>query len=135
MRILLLIVVCTLAAAGGCAGPIQERPLAMPPAPAHISHPVFIKLNDPARADELIHDCNVMLTQIPSVVSYAVGRHLDTGRDTVDGDYDVALYVGFDSLEGYAEYVDHPLHVELVRKWRPHWLWIRVHDFQDETPR
>lgn len=113
----------------GCA----TRPAA-PTRPAVVNHVVFFKLSNPAEADALIADCDARAPRIPGVVSYYCGRHVDTGRPTVDGDYDVGFFVGFDSLEAYRTYVDHPDHVWLVQKWRPRWEWIRVHDILDQTP-
>ena len=96
--------------------------------------PAFFKLKNPADADELVRDCDRKLATIRGVVSYYAGKHLDVGRATVDGDYDVGLYVGFMTEADYAEYVEHPAHIEVVRKWRPRWRWIRVHDVLDITP-
>ena len=104
------------------------------PRPAVISHVVFVELADPADAPAVIADCDEMLASIPSVVSYAAGPPLDTGRSTVIEDYHVGLYIGFDTEEDYAHYVDHPNHVGLVEKWRPKITALRVYDYQDVTP-
>lgn len=103
------------------------------PRPAAISHVVLVELNDPTRADELIADCDRLLSTIPGVVSYAVGKHIDTGRANVIADYDVGIYIGYDSTDDYATYVTHPQHVEILDKWRPV-SRIVVRDFLDETP-
>lgn len=116
------------AALGGCAA------MSRPTRPAAISHVVFVKLKNPAEAPALIADSDRLLPAIPSVVSYACGQHLDTGRTNIDGNYDVGLYVGFDDEAGYRTYVDHPNHVELVNTWRSKWEWIRIHDVGDSTP-
>ncbi|MFB3431954.1 MAG: Dabb family protein [Phycisphaerales bacterium] len=105
----------------------------LPPRPALINHPVFFTLKDPSQADELIADCNQRLARIPGIVSYYCGRHFETGRDTVDGNYTVGLFVGFDSAEDYEAYVVHPEHVALVQKWRPRADALRVHDILDES--
>ena len=106
----------------------------LPPRPATINHVVFFKLQNPADADELITDCDRMLATIPGVVSYYAGKHIDTGRLTVNADYDVGLYIGFENEADYSAYVVHPNHVEGVNKWKPRWEWIRVHDVLDDTP-
>ena len=93
-----------------------------------INHVVLIKLDDPRDAGELMDDCDRLLPTIEVVRGYWCGQHGDFGRSTVDGDYDVALYVGFDSADEYATYVDHENHVELVEMWKPKFEWIRVHD-------
>lgn len=113
------------ACAAGCMGP---------PRPARINHLAFFKLKDPADAEALIRDCDEKLAAIPGIVSYYAGRHLDVGRTTVDGDYDVGFYVGFMTRDDYDVYVDHPYHKEVVAKWRPKLEWLRVHDVLDETP-
>ncbi|MFG0330405.1 MAG: Dabb family protein [Phycisphaerales bacterium] len=101
---------------------------------AVVNHPVFFVLNDPSDAAELIDDCDQLIASIPEVSSYYCGRPVDTGRATVLSDYDVGLYVGFDSLQDYAAYVDHPNHIEIVEKWRPRAEVIAVRDVLDDTP-
>lgn len=107
----------------GCtAGPGASQPVAA------INHFVFFKLDDPARADDLIRDCRERIVTIPSVASHYVGRHHDIGRPGVDSGYDVGLYVGFDNEADYLAYLDHPDHLELVGNWRDQWEWIRIYD-------
>ena len=115
--------------AAGCA-----HRQAAPTRPALISHVVLIALNDPSQAGAAIADCDAMLANIPGVVSYAAGQHLETGRATVDGSYDLGLYIGFDSVEAYSAYVVHPNHVGLVNKWKPSIKQMRVFDISDELP-
>jgi len=105
-----------------------------PPRPAVINHVVFIKLIDLEDGDLLVMECDRDIASIPGVVSYWCGRHGEFGRDTVDDTYDIGLYVGFNSSSDYAAYVEHPNHVELVKKWKPRFEWIRVHDIVDESP-
>ena len=100
-----------------------------------INHVVFIKLEDSDDADSLMDDCDRLLPGIPGVVGYWCGEHGDYGRTTVDKDYDVALYVGFMSGDGYATYVDHENHVELVERWKPKFEWIRVYDVVSRNQR
>lgn len=113
----------------GCATTPQR-----PPRPAAISHVVLIKLNDPADVDKVLAECDAALACIPGVVSYASGKHLDTGRANVDGDYDAGLYIGFESEADYAIYVEHPNHVTLVNKWMPHTQWLHIYDIYDPSP-
>lgn len=114
--------------AGGCATP------SAPSRPALISHVVLIKLKNPAEAPELIADSDAKLAKIPGVVSYVSGPPLDTGRSNVDGQYDVGLYIGFDSTDAYKRYVDDPRHVEAITKWKPRWESIRIFDIVDDHP-
>ena len=104
-----------------------------PPRPARINHVVFFKLQDPNDTAELIDDCDSKLASIPGVVSYFAGPHLETGRSTVDSDYDVGLYVGFMTEAAYRGYVEHPSHIEVVAKWRPALESLLVRDILDET--
>lgn len=99
-----------------------------------INHVVFIKLTKPKHVGRLIADCDRLLPSIPGVHGYWCGQHGDFGRDTVDDNYDVGLYVRFQTADDYAFYVEHENHVELVQSWKPHMEWIRVHDVVSDTP-
>lgn len=117
-------------ACSGCAATASSQAGA-PARPAAINHFVAFKLVNPADADELIADCDAYLRTIPGVVSYFAGRHHETGRASVYRAYDVGFFVGFNSDEDYAVYVDHPNHVQVVRKWQPRLEWLRVYDIWD----
>lgn len=104
-----------------------------PQRPARINHVVFFKLQAGWDADELIYDCDRDLARLAGVESYYCGRHGEYGRDIVDSDYDVGFYVGFNSDEAYQAYLDDPKHLELVKKWKPRWEWIRIYDVVDDT--
>jgi hypothetical protein len=95
---------------------------------------VLFEVNDPGDADELIRDCSSMLTTVPGIVSSYAGTHLDAPREGVDSDYHVGFYVGFMSEADYQTYLDHPAHLEVVKKWRPRLLRLQVFDVVDETP-
>ncbi len=102
---------------------------------AKINHVVFFKLEAAQDVDELIQDCDRDLASIPGVSSYFCGKHGDFGRsDAVDSNYDVGFYVGFDTDEAYRLYLEHPKHVDLVKKWKPRWEWIHIYDVVDDTP-
>jgi hypothetical protein len=100
---------------------------------ALIGHIVFVNLSDPNDYDALLADSDTMLATIPSVQTYAAGQHLDTGRATVLGDYDLAIYLGFESVEDLSAYVDHPQHIAFVTKWKPRFESLRVYDMHDPT--
>lgn len=110
--------------------PKQNRP-ALAPAPALISHIVFVKLKDETDIANLHRSADFSLATIPSVSVYASGQHLDTGRSTVLNDYDLAIYIGFESQEDLVAYVAHPQHVSFVERWEPKIDSIRVYDMQD----
>lgn len=98
---------------------------------AAISHVVFVDLADPADADALLADARAMLAPIPSVTAYSAGKHLDTGRPTVLGDYDIGMILGFDDAAGLNAYVVHPDHVAFVERWRPRLTGLRVYDIAE----
>lgn len=124
------VVLCLL---GGCA--VRNGvsvATAAAPRPAAVSHIVFIKLKDPADTAAIVHDSNKKLARIPVIASFAAGTHLDVGRANIESDYDVGLYVGFETKEDYLLYVDHQIHIDYVTNWRPRIEWIRVYDVLDE---
>lgn len=104
-----------------------------PVRPAVINHVVFIKLADPGDRNQLIADSDRLLIEIPGVVSYYAGEHVDIGRPNVVSDYDVGLYVGFASVPDYEAYLAHPNHVQLVEDWKPRMQWLRVYDIRDDS--
>ncbi len=83
---------------------------------------------DAAEAGALLAACDDALADIPVVQGYWSGRHLDTNRANVDGDYDVALHVGFASEADYDAYVAHPEHQALIAAWRDRLRWIHIYD-------
>lgn len=101
------------------------------PSPAPILHLVFCTLKDPAEADSLVAECDRLLAPIPSVRSYACGRHLETGRPGIDTDYHVAIVMGFGTPEDYAAYERHADHQALVAKWAPRLARLVIRDVRD----
>ena len=103
-------------------------PGAIPPSPARIGHVVLLSLNDPADAPELIESSRAVLGPIPGITTLGVGTHLETGRAALINDYDVALYIGFETEADYTAYLVHPDHVAYVDAWRPRLASIRIID-------
>ena len=103
------------------------------PRTALIGHIVFIDLKQNSDYDALLRDSNEMLATIPSVRTYAAGRHIDTGRDTIINDYDLAIYLGFESIEDLNAYVIHDQHIAYVTKWKPRFESLRIYDMHDPT--
>ena len=130
-KLILVLFVCTTLT--GCsapkisAGQHQAQPASL------ISHIVFVELNDPADYEAILADSDAMLATIPSVRQFAAGAHHDTGRTTISTDYDLAIYLGFDTNEGLSVYVAHPQHVAYVEKWKPRIRSLRVYDMLDAT--
>lgn len=102
-----------------------------PPPPAMIGHIVFVELANPSDFHEILHDADWMLGTIPTVSTFAAGKHLDTGRSTVRGDYDLAIYLGFENEADLNMYVVHSSHVDFVNKWKPRLKALRVYDMLD----
>jgi len=100
--------------------------------PAKINHVVFCGLKNPNDTRSFMQDCETYLASIDGVVSYWCGVHGDYGRSTVDGAYDVGLYVGFNSDEAYENYIVDPKHVYLVDKWKSQFDSLRIFDVIDE---
>lgn len=107
---------------------------------ASINHVVFITLANERDALSLLEDCEGLLRPIPSVATFWAGTPLDIGREAIDGDYTVGLCVGFHTVENYQAYLVHPLHLELVAKWKPKWTGVKLYDVKsaaamvDSTP-
>ncbi len=118
-----------LLALAGCAAPGAARPAS----PAPLLHLVSLSLAEPDATllDELQADCDRVLTGIPTVISYASGRHLETGRSEVVADYDLLLFIGFADAQGYRAYSEHPAHVALVDEWRDRLSSLVVRDVLD----
>ena len=79
-----------------------------------------------------MHDCDTYLASIDGVVSYWWGVQGDHGRSTIDGEYDVGLYVGLNSYVAYENYIVDPKQVYLVDKWKPQFDSLRIFDVIDE---
>ncbi|MBO6512924.1 MAG: Dabb family protein [Phycisphaerales bacterium] len=127
----LLTLIFTLAACSGSrrAAPADYGTVAPPP--ARIGHIVFIELKDQRDFHALLKDADWMLGTIPTVSTFAAGKHLDTGRSTVRSDYDLAIYLGFESEQDLSIYVAHPKHIDFVNKWKPRLSALRVYDMID----
>lgn len=138
MRRIHLPLLLLIPAIGGCAAPgefeVATAPTRTAPRPAYISHVVLVELHDPEDSAAFISDCDRLLGSMRILSGYACGPHYESGRETVLADYDVGLYVGFDSREAYETYVTHPDHVELVESWRDRIRRMRVYDIADATP-
>jgi len=135
MNIKVIMLIALSLCMSGCWGAkFSDRPnvVRTAPRPAKIGHIVFVKLKDPSRIQFLQYDSDFMLGNIPSVSTYACGPHLDTGRETVLNDYDLAVYLGFESEQDLAAYVAHPKHIEFVEKWKPSLESLRVYDMIDQ---
>jgi hypothetical protein len=107
------------------ASPSGPQPTAIPP----IRHVVLIKLNDPADLAACQADARRRIAATKLARGLLVGTPVDIGRATVDGNYDLALDMAFDSVADYRAYLDHPEHQALVNDWKPKFRDMRVFDF------
>jgi hypothetical protein len=110
----------------GCA------PTHKPIDPGTINHVVLFTLKDASMSPELQRDCETHLRDIPSLRTYACGPHVEMGRTIVTKDYTLGMIVSFDDEAGYEAYLEHPGHVTLVEKWKPHFSSITIYDIGNE---
>jgi len=111
---------------------VAHQDAAPPAGVARLGHLVFLSLKDPTDTAELIESSRAELRGIPGLTALGVGTPLETGRDAVDSDYDVALYLGFDTEDDYAAYLVHPAHVAYVEAWRSRFESIRIFDVLED---
>lgn len=105
------------------AAPVQQK----------FMHCVFFtfKPDTPDAAIEgMVSDSYKILGQIPSVREVHAGRRDPRmTRDVNATDYTVGLVIVFDDKAGHDLYNDHPLHNQLVDKYKQHWAGVKVYDF------
>jgi hypothetical protein len=120
-----------LSACGGTASPF--RPVEAPAEPntmrAALQHVVLVDLADDADIAAMKADSDAMLPTIPEVRGYICGTPVDIGRGNVAKDYDLGIIVQFATTDAYRAYLEHPVHKELVAKWRPKWARSYIVDF------
>lgn len=93
-------------------------------------HGVFFKCKNEADLEVLARDAREMLSRIPTVRQVHCGRR-DGGaaRDVNDTAFDVGLMVLLADKAGCDAYLEHPIHLDFVRKHRADWANVRVFDF------
>ena len=98
-----------LASLSACATPAtrdQLSPVARSENPTLLRHVVLISLKDSANRAELERDCKKYLSNVPGVIDLEIASPVDIGRANVDGDYNIAVFVSFESLEQYKAYLE-----------------------------
>lgn len=71
-----------------------------------------------------------LLARIPTVRRLETGRRDETmNREVSVTDFDLGLVVLFDNKAGHDVYADHPLHLEYIKRHKPHWEKIRGFDY------
>ncbi|MGQ9651474.1 MAG: Dabb family protein [Phycisphaerae bacterium] len=96
-------------------------------------HCVFFTLKPGTPQSEIdaqVVDGRELLARIPTVRRLETGRRDETmNREVSVTDFDLGLVVLFDNKAGHDVYADHPLHLEYIKRHKPHWERIRVLDY------
>jgi len=107
--------------------------VALPVLAGGVEHIVIVWLKDPGNAahrERIVAESQV-LRDIPGVTGLRAGGMLPSERPIVDSSFDVALIVSLRDPEAMAEYLSHPVHVQLVEETlKPLVERIRVYDFR-----
>jgi hypothetical protein len=96
-------------------------------------HTVFfwIKSDAPAEAaEQLLADCNNLLSKIPGLVQFSAGKPAMTPREVVDNSYAVGLLTAFANRGGHDAYQVHPLHLQFIERNKANWSRVQVYDFE-----
>ena len=90
-----------------------------------VTHIVFLKLKDKARASEIKARLDALPPQIPQIKTYEVGiDELDTARS-----FHISLYSQFESYDALKIYNEHPAHVEVLGFIREHAEVVHAVDY------
>ena len=120
---------------------VLSRPANLEPAAESdqmLVHGVYFTLKDKSEAGrkEFIGLCEQYLTQHEGTAHFAVGaRAEEFNREVNDQDYDIGLYVVFETKAAHDKYQDHPRHLEFIAKGRDKWEKVRVFDSYVAAPR
>ena len=85
--------------------------------------------------EKVIADCHEMLAKIPSVRMVRAGRPADKGTpELAKKNYDVALLILVDDSDGLKAYLEHPKHLDFVKKHGTHFDMekLQVFDFMNQ---
>jgi hypothetical protein len=102
-------------------------------------HAVIFRMKKDAPKDAVekaIRDCHEMLAKVPSVRSVRAGRPATKGTpDVPKMEYDFGLLVLVDDADGLKEYLEHPLHLQFVKKHGPYFDLekLQVFDFMNQS--
>lgn len=94
-------------------------------------HGVYFTLTDKSdeAKEEFIGLCEQYLTGHEGTAHFAVGaRGEEFNREVNDQDFDIGLYVVFESKAAHDKYQEHPRHLEFIAKGREKWESVRVFD-------
>ena len=107
----------------------RDLPACQGAQPARIQHVVLVDLADDAEVPAMRAESDRLLPTIPQVRRYVCGSPMGLGRPNVARDDDLGIIVEFASIADDQAYLDHPVHQELLRSWRPKWKRSSIVDF------
>ncbi|WP_144053879.1 Dabb family protein [Baaleninema simplex] len=97
-----------------------------------VRHIVLVDLKSKvpnSQIEELFETGEVQLAKIPGVVTVDFGRKARGDRPVHISDYDIAVYMEFESLEDLDRYQSHPIHQEFLKDNQHLWNGLQVLDF------
>ncbi len=96
-----------------------------------LAHSVFFSLYDrsaPA-VKQMLDACRKYLQGHPGTLFFACGTpNQELDRPVNDRDFDVALYLVFESKDAHDAYQEAPLHQQFISENKPNWRKVRVFD-------
>ena len=98
----------------------------------NVHHVVLFKLKDgvtPQQIEEMTIVGKALLSKIPGVLEVSLGKKAREDRDIHVKDYDVALYVKWETNEAGNVYGPHLLHQTLLKLYKDLWAGLKVIDF------
>ena len=123
------VVLSACAASGGANARAGANSNAVKISSTHVQHVVFVTLANPSDAAAMKADSDAVFPNIPGVLNYACGPHIDVGRKNIRQDYTLGILVELSSVEAYRAYQANPEHVALIKKWKPKWSKSEMFDF------
>ena len=99
---------------------------------AKVHHVVLLNVKEdvsPEQVDQMITVAKALLSQIPGVLEVSAGKKAREDRPVHVKDYDVGLYVKWESLEAGKVYGPHILHQSFIKLYKPLLTGLKVIDF------
>lgn len=99
---------------------------------ANVHHVVLFDLKDDVtseQVEEMITVGKALLSQIPGVLEVSFGKKALDDRPIHVKDYDLGLYVKWETLECGKVYGPHILHQTLLKLYKARWEGLKIIDF------
>ena len=96
-----------------------------------LMHGVYFTLQDRSEKarKEFVGLCEAYLQDHDGTIYFAVGeRGEEFRREVNDQEFDVALYVAFESAAAHDKYQEHPRHQAFIEQAKSRWAKVRVFD-------